>query len=83
MTYDEMKKILCAAGIRTTEAAILFGVKRQTIYNWVKKLPETLIVRRAEIVCKRINEETKKGTLPVNATTAEGRLSSLQKILFP
>lgn len=83
MVWNEVRKILIEAGINTTEAAMLFGVTRQTLYNWNKgSVPAEDIAKRIAATYWKIEAAIKNDSLPLLFATKD-RKKELLNILMP
>jgi hypothetical protein len=84
MDYAYVIRTLFAAGIRLTEAAYIFNVNRQTLYNWKKDNQAFIKSRyngRVIIIVRRIKDRLDAGLLPLDSCSSIERYSKLQNML--
>jgi DNA-binding XRE family transcriptional regulator len=82
--YTNLKQILFSAGIRITEAAKLFEVNRQTLYNWEKDELLFYGSRRFPMIdrmAQKIKIKTKEGYLPLKPCSSKERMKRLLNML--
>jgi len=66
MEFREIQRAAKKSGLTMNEMATLFGVTRQTLYNWEKGNPtNSVIASRAREMLKAIQNATALGYLPL------------------
>lgn len=81
VNVDLLNKAIDGADLRQSEAAELFQITRQTLYNWRQdnKGTSDFLVNRAEKMCEAILSAIAAGRLPLPLETAPSERMKLIK----